>query len=61
DLHNDEVGIQIGKEVDEEYSFSGRIEEAIEYTNSYDQWNGHEFELYGPILIADYVDDVWHI
>ena len=51
----------IGKEVDEEYSFSGRIEEAIEYSKGYDQWDGHEFELYEPILIANNEEDVWHM
>lgn len=51
----------IGKDVDEEYSFSGRIEDAIEYAKGYDQWNGHEFELYGPILIANNDEDVWHM
>lgn len=51
----------IGKELDEEYSFSGRIEDAIEYSKGYDQWNGHEFELYGPILMATNNEDVWHM
>ena len=51
----------IGKEIDNEYSFIGRIEEAIEYTKGYDQWNGHEFELYGPILMGNNDEDFWHM
>ena len=51
----------VGEDLDDEYSFYGPIESAITYAQSYEQWNGKEFELYGPILMAYHVEDVWHM
>lgn len=51
----------VGKQIDEEYSFYGPVDAAITYAESYDQWNGKEFELYSTILIGKHTEDVWHM